>query len=32
MLDLLCLVLIVLFFIVAAAFTCGCEALQREDD
>jgi len=32
MFDLLCLVLIVLFFVVAAAFTRGCEALQREDD
>jgi len=32
MFDLFCLVLCVLFFFVAAAFTRGCEKLQREDD
>ena len=32
MFDLLCLVLIVLFFFGAAAFTRGCEALEREED
>jgi hypothetical protein len=32
MFDLLCLVLTVLFFLVAAAFTRGCEALEREKD
>jgi hypothetical protein len=32
MFDLLCLVLIVLFFVAAAAFTRGCEALEQEED
>jgi hypothetical protein len=32
MFDLLSLVLIVLFFVVAAAFTGACEALQQGDD
>ena len=32
MFDLLCLVLIVAFFFVAAAFARGCEALEREED
>ena len=32
MFDLLCLVLIVFFFVVAAAYARGCERLQREDD
>lgn len=32
MFDVLCLALIVVFFLVSAAFTRGCEALQREED
>jgi hypothetical protein len=32
MFDLLCLVLIVLFFFGAAAFARGCESLEREED
>ena len=30
--DLFCLALIVVFFFVAAAFTRGCEALEKEED
>ena len=32
MFDLLCVALVLLFFVVAAAFTRGCEMLEREDD
>jgi hypothetical protein len=32
MFDLVCLVLLLLFFVVAAAYTRGCERLQHEDD
>ena len=32
MFDLLCVALVVLFFVVTAAFVRGCELLEREDD
>jgi hypothetical protein len=32
MFDLICIAAIILFFVVGAAFTRGCEKLEKEED